>query len=186
MKNLLDPMRLRWGASLAFCAAIVATGVPAMAAENAAGNLQARFGGSGVSGDSKLRLHSRIGSTAGYDVLAVASRVAAPLGASAVAANAAAAAETQGNVPSQYALYPSRPSPFNPTTQIAFDLPRSGPVEIVVFDIHGRRVQTLVDRQMTAGRHEVVWRPENQASGVYIYRLRSGEFTETRRTVLLK
>lgn len=187
MKSLTCPLRLTSGTAGILSVVLFWTIPSVGAVENSRHNVQVRFGGSGVSVNSTLRLHSRIGSFPGRDALMVAARVAAlePAIGSTMNTNAVSP-ETQGNLPLRYALYPSRPNPFNPTTQIAFDLPLSGHVELVVFDVHGRRVQTLVDRLMTAGQHQVVWSPETQASGVYVYRIRSGEFTQTRRTVLLK
>lgn len=88
-------------------------------------------------------------------------------------------------------LEPARPNPFNPRTEIAFDLPRSGPVRLEVFDIRGRRVVTLVDGVRDAGRHAVVWtgtdsRGHAVASGVYLLRIQAGETSRTRRVALVR
>ncbi len=88
--------------------------------------------------------------------------------------------------PTGYALEQNFPNPFNPTTVIPYTLARSGHVELVVRDILGRTVATLVDGVQSAGAHEAVFRASNLASGVYFYSLRSGEFFKTRSLVLLK
>lgn len=93
--------------------------------------------------------------------------------------------------PRRIALHPSVPNPFSPSTMIRFDLDKADAVELTIYDVTGRRVRTLVNEARGAGRHEVVWRGEDDngrrvASGVYLYRLRSGSYVETRRMTLLK
>jgi hypothetical protein len=85
----------------------------------------------------------------------------------------------------------ARPNPFNPTTTIAYSLALAGDAELVVYDVTGRRVRTLVDGFVTAGDHEVRWDGRDDggevvSSGVYFYRLRAGDVVETQRMVLLK
>jgi len=85
----------------------------------------------------------------------------------------------------------ARPNPFNPVTTIGYHLPVDGHAEIVVYDVVGRVVRTLVSGYTQAGGHEVVWSGLDDsgnrvASGVYLYRLRAGDIVETRRMVLLK
>ncbi len=92
----------------------------------------------------------------------------------------------------QFELYPNYPNPFNPSTTISFTLPRSGNVEIVVFDISGRRVQTLIDTPLPAGRHQVVWNGRDASnrpvsSGVYFYRLSvDNQVVKTRKMIFQK
>lgn len=84
------------------------------------------------------------------------------------------------------------PNPFNPGTRIAFELPAAGRVDLEVYDLGGRLLRKLIaDQVMEAGHHEAMWDGRNQigqamAAGVYIYRLRTGERSESRRMVLLK
>jgi hypothetical protein len=83
------------------------------------------------------------------------------------------------------------PNPFNPTTLISYEVGDDAGVRLVVFDVSGRRVRTLVDRTQSAGRYQAVWDGRDEAgrtvsSGVYFYRLEAGAFTQTRRMVLLK
>ena len=94
-------------------------------------------------------------------------------------------------LPSSYALGQNYPNPFNPTTLIQYSLPRASEVRIEIFNILGRKVKTLVDGYQVAGRYEVGWNSTDDndqavASGVYLYRISAGEFSETRKMVLMK
>ena len=101
------------------------------------------------------------------------------------------ATEPDPAVPPPFTLRPNYPNPFNPTTEIRFDLSRPGPVRLAVYDLLGREVRTLVDGFRAAGAHAVVWdgrsdAGETVASGVYLYRMEAGGFTESRMMVLMK
>jgi len=90
-------------------------------------------------------------------------------------------------VPNQYKLRQNFPNPFNPTTQIVFDLPKAGEVTLTVYDMTGRVVATLVNGYKTAGRYDVTFDGTNLASGAYIYRLEAGRiFVETKKLLLVK
>jgi hypothetical protein len=94
-------------------------------------------------------------------------------------------------VPLEYALRQNVPNPFNPTTEIAFSLAVESRVKLEVFNITGQKVATLLDERMTAGNHTVTWNGrassgEPAASGVYFYRITAGNFTESRKMLLLK
>jgi len=78
------------------------------------------------------------------------------------------------------------PNPFNPATTIGYTLPHRGRVTLGVYDLLGRRVALLVDEVREAGAHSVSFNAQAFASGVYIYRLRSGQYTQTRRLLLLR
>jgi hypothetical protein len=88
--------------------------------------------------------------------------------------------------PLRFALYQNYPNPFNPATVIRFSLATSGPVTLEVFDILGRRVEVLVNERCFAGMHEVTFRGDRFASGVYFYRISAAGFTETKKLLLLK
>lgn len=89
-------------------------------------------------------------------------------------------------VPAEYALHASYPNPFNPSAEIAFDLPETGHVELVIYDAVGREVMRLVDGPLAAGTHRVTWQAEGLPSGVYLCRLVAGRFVETRPMTLVK
>jgi len=94
-------------------------------------------------------------------------------------------------LPAAFALHQNVPNPFNPSTLIAFDLPRAEHVRLSVFDVSGRLVATLADRMMEPGRQEIRWDGRDAtgnttSSGIYFYRLMAGDYVETRKMVLLR
>lgn len=99
---------------------------------------------------------------------------------------AAVTIEPDAGIPLAHALHGSYPNPFNPETVISFDLPQTEHVLLLVMDILGRRVATLVNEERPAGRYQVQWRADDAASGVYFIRLETSTFTQTRKAVLVK
>ncbi len=100
-------------------------------------------------------------------------------------------AGSPGVVPSSFQLYQNFPNPFNPETQISFDLPQAGRVELRIYNSLGQLVRTLTARDYAAGRHTVTWDARDDAgqglaSGLYIYRIKAGDFQAQRKLVLLK
>jgi hypothetical protein len=94
---------------------------------------------------------------------------------------------SNGNaIPTGFTLTQNYPNPFNPSTTIRFSLHRSGSASLMVFDLLGREVATLVNGYTTMGLHEVRFNATNLASGVYAYRLTSGNFTEVKRMTVVK
>jgi photosystem II stability/assembly factor-like uncharacterized protein len=91
-------------------------------------------------------------------------------------------------IPSGYSLHQNHPNPFNPTTKIKFDIAEHsvGQTFLSVYDITGREIQTLVNEKLNPGTYEVTFDGSNFASGVYFYQLKTGDFIETRKLVLLK
>ncbi len=91
-------------------------------------------------------------------------------------------------VPKQFNLFQNYPNPFNPSTKIKFDIPANlvGQTFLSVYDISGREIQTLVNEKLNPGTYEVTFDGSNFASGVYFYQLRTGDFIETKKLVLLK
>jgi hypothetical protein len=89
-------------------------------------------------------------------------------------------------VPNYYALEQNYPNPFNPSTKIKYALPEAGNVKIIVFDILGREVTTLVNEYHNSGIYETEFDASLLASGIYFYRMESGMFTETRKMLLVK
>jgi len=97
-----------------------------------------------------------------------------------------------GLLPTSFELFQNFPNPFNPETTIRYNLPEAGRVKLEVFDLLGRHVVTLVDRDNhAAGFHQISWKGQDDsgrqvATGVYIYRLSSRKFTQIRKALLLK
>ncbi|HOH08709.1 MAG TPA: lamin tail domain-containing protein [bacterium] len=85
-----------------------------------------------------------------------------------------------------YLLTQNYPNPFNPSTRIDFTLPRQAEVQVAVYNLRGEMVAELVNGRLAAGSHQLTFNAEGLASGIYIYTIRSGEFTAAKRMVLMK
>jgi hypothetical protein len=88
--------------------------------------------------------------------------------------------------PTKFRLWQNYPNPFNSSTIIKFELPKSSQVRLTVYDVLGRHVTVLVNERMVVGVHDVKLDASELASGVYFYRLQVGEFTQTKRLMLMK
>ena len=88
--------------------------------------------------------------------------------------------------PSSYSLHQNYPNPFNPSTKIKFEINKSGDIVLNVYDVTGKIVSEIVNEYLTAGTYEVTFDGNNLPSGVYFYQLRAGEFTDTKKLILLK
>ncbi len=86
----------------------------------------------------------------------------------------------------EYHLKQNYPNPFNPTTSIAYSIPMESLVSLKVYDLLGREVTTLVDEKKPKGNYEIVFSGRNLSNGTYYYRLHTGDFTETKKFVLMK
>jgi len=90
-------------------------------------------------------------------------------------------------LPIQPVLAQSFPNPFNPETTIRLSLPLPNRISLTVYNVAGQQVGILVDDEYrSAGTHEVAWKANGQAGGIYFYRLLAGDYAETRRMVLAK
>lgn len=94
--------------------------------------------------------------------------------------------ESRAELLSDFTLSPNYPNPFNPETKIDFALPEAGLTRLIIYDLRGRIVERLMDGQLSAGYHSLTWNATNVASGIYLYRLTSGSFVDTKKMVLLK
>ncbi|MBI4534986.1 MAG: T9SS type A sorting domain-containing protein [Ignavibacteriae bacterium] len=99
--------------------------------------------------------------------------------------------ENGSNVPTQFALEQNYPNPFNPTTEIRFALAKATKVSLVVYDVLGRKVKTLINDDLHAGEYRVEWNGTNEsgrsvASGAYFYQLESEKFISVRKMMFLK
>ena len=92
----------------------------------------------------------------------------------------------EDELPGQYRLDQNYPNPFNPVTTINYQVAKTGQVSIEVFDLLGRKVQTLVDDVLAAGSYEVTFNASNLSSGMYVYRLKAGDIVKTQQMVLMK
>jgi len=95
------------------------------------------------------------------------------------------------NIATKFSLSQNYPNPFNPSTTIKYSIPSNAKREtantkLIVFDILGREVATLVNKEQKAGNYEVQFDASNLTSGIYFYRLQSGSFVESRKMILIK
>jgi hypothetical protein len=98
----------------------------------------------------------------------------------------------QADIPTAFMLHAATPNPFNPMTEIRYDLPRDVDVTLRIYDLSGRLVRTLVASEATnAGRHTAIWYGRDDdgrglPSGVYVYRLEASEFVQTKKMALVR
>ena len=98
---------------------------------------------------------------------------------------------TENDLPRRYRLEANYPNPFNPATVISYQLSVVSDVKLTIYNLLGEKVATLVDARQNAGRHQVRWDGRDRSgrpvsSGVYIYRLKAGEFQQSRKMILLR
>ena len=89
-------------------------------------------------------------------------------------------------IPKEYKLYQNYPNPFNPSTTINFDIIKSGNVKIVLYDVLGREVKTIVNENAEPGKFKVVFNADNFASGLYFYKITSNDFTAVKKLLIVK
>jgi hypothetical protein len=95
------------------------------------------------------------------------------------------------SMPQSFALHANYPNPFNPTTTILYDLPESATVHLVIYDVLGKQIKTLVNQPHDAGVKTAVWDGTDDlgrpvSAGVYLYQIQAGGFSKTKKMVLLK
>jgi predicted CXXCH cytochrome family protein len=95
------------------------------------------------------------------------------------------------NIPNRFTLNQNYPNPFNPTTSISFALASKEHVQLQIYDIAGNLISTLVDKDMSTGTYRVVWNCMNNSgvkvtTGVYIYKITAGSYTESKKMILMK
>ena len=85
-----------------------------------------------------------------------------------------------------FSLSQNYPNPFNPSTQINYSIPESGNVRLIIYDLLGEEVKTIIDQFQNAGSYSIEFNAEELSSGVYFYRLSAGQFSETKKLLLLR
>ncbi|HCI72448.1 MAG TPA: hypothetical protein DHV30_18385, partial [Balneola sp.] len=88
--------------------------------------------------------------------------------------------------PTRFSLDQNYPNPFNPSTKISFSLEKAAPTQLVVYNMLGQKVATLVNERLNAGEHTFNFKADNLSSGIYIYRLQSASQSITKRMTLIK
>ena len=94
-------------------------------------------------------------------------------------------------IPKEYRLYDAFPNPFNPITNLGYDIPKKGHVSILIYDMLGRQVKTLLNQTQDAGYKSVIWDATNNygkpvSAGIYLYQIQAEEYISTKKMVLLK
>ena len=90
-------------------------------------------------------------------------------------------------IPNSASLHQNYPNPFNPSTKIRFDITKtSGVVKLAIYDITGREISELVNQELSAGSYEYVFNAHGFTSGIYFFRLTTGDYSETKKMTLLK
>ena len=94
-------------------------------------------------------------------------------------------------IPNQFELYQNYPNPFNPVTTLRYDLPEQANVNIIIYDMLGRQVKTLINQTQNAGYRSVIWDATNDydkpvSAGIYLYQIQAGEYISIKKMVLLK
>ena len=95
------------------------------------------------------------------------------------------------SIPDEFALHQNYPNPFNPVTTLRYDLPENSHVNIIIYDMLGRRVKTLINQTQDAGYKLLIWDATNDygkpvSAGIYLYQIQTGEYLQTKKMVLLK
>jgi hypothetical protein len=90
------------------------------------------------------------------------------------------------NIPEKYSLHQNYPNPFNPETTISFDVPKSGKVTLKIYDILGNLVYSLVDGYLNAGNYKYEFSGADISSGTYFFKLTAGNFTDTKKMLIIK
>lgn len=86
----------------------------------------------------------------------------------------------------EFNLNQNFPNPFNPSTKISFSLLTSSFVSIIIYNIYGQEIETILKQQLPSGQHNVQWKPLNLASGIYLYKFMAKDFTETKKAMFVK
>ena len=94
--------------------------------------------------------------------------------------------DKRAGIPAEFSLAQNHPNPFNPETVIEYALPIQLEVNLTIHNLRGQEVALLINDNMPAGNHRVTWYASNVSSGIYFYRLKAGDFVQTRKMVLLK
>jgi hypothetical protein len=94
--------------------------------------------------------------------------------------------QVSSEIPKQYTLYQNYPNPFNPSTFITLDVPRAQNVKIIIYDVTGRQVMVLLEKELKPGKYTIDFDGSALCSGVYFYTLDTPDFMQTKKMVLLK
>jgi hypothetical protein len=100
--------------------------------------------------------------------------------------NASSIVDWFNEYPENFILSGNYPNPFNSSTVISYSLPYQSDVTVEIYDILGRKVETLLGDSQLAGYHSIIWKSGENSSGIYFYKIQAGKFVETKKMVLMK
>jgi subtilisin-like proprotein convertase family protein len=93
---------------------------------------------------------------------------------------------TSTEIPKEFSLYQNYPNPFNPVTKIKYSIPESSQAKLIIYDVNGKEIYTVVNEWLNAGIYESEFNASELSSGIYFYQLITNNFTETKKMVLIK
>ena len=94
--------------------------------------------------------------------------------------------ENNQNIPKKYTLQQNYPNPFNPATTIEFSIPKTEFVTLIIYNLIGQEVATLVSDKLTPGSYKYTWDASHLASGMYYFKLETESYSSTKKLILLK
>jgi hypothetical protein len=94
--------------------------------------------------------------------------------------------DVDNSIPLSFSLSQNHPNPFNPVTMINYQLPMTSDVNLSIYNLLGQKVTTLVSKRQQAGYHQVKWDASGFTSGIYYYRIETGEFQDVSKMILLR
>jgi hypothetical protein len=143
--------------------------------------------GGGVSTSTTRQMHMSLGQTPAGEMVSALYKTKVGLWYM-VPGDIGTLADDSQNLPmvDRFELQQNYPNPFNPTTTIGYSLLKPGPVQIMLYDVLGRKVVTLLEQSMPAGRHQVVLNAAQMPSGVYYYQLKAEGLTQHKKMLLIK
>ncbi len=142
--------------------------------------------GGGMSGGGDMSLHGIFGQTFAGTTQNDAFMVSAGFWYAVRSSLTTSVERFDDTLPHEFRLDQNYPNPFNPSTTIRFALPKQEHATLIVYDVMGRKVATLVDEQLAAGEYSAVFDAGGIASGIYLYRIQAGSHVTTRRMIMVK
>lgn len=90
------------------------------------------------------------------------------------------------SIPNKYYLFQNYPNPFNPSTNIRYEIKKNSIVKLIMYDLLGKEIETLVNEKQNSGTYEVTWNASKHPSGIYFYKLQTRDYSETKKMILIK
>jgi len=88
--------------------------------------------------------------------------------------------------PKEYSIVQNYPNPFNPTTTISYVVPKMEKINIRIYDVMGRKIETLINKEQSPGKYQIQWNAIDQSSGLYFCNIKAGKFEQTIKMMLVR